>query len=138
MSHLKDKLNILVKELKNIFNNCDSDIKKMLEEQKIITRNRKISFSNALLYKFLCSYKNNTNTQVCADLNFKNILVDKSNYYKKEQKIPLKYYQNILSKIQQLFDKYTNKNLAYNIIAVEGTYNNTNFKNDKSLVKALA
>ena len=28
MSHLKDKLNILVKELKNIFNNCDSDIKK--------------------------------------------------------------------------------------------------------------
>jgi hypothetical protein len=137
MSHLKDKLNIFVKELKNIFNNCDSDIKKMLEEQKIITRNRKISFSNALLYKFLCSYKNNTNTQVCADLNFKNILVDKSNYYKKEQKIPLKYYQNILSKMQQLFDKYTNKNLAYNIIAVDGTYNNTNFKNDKSLETTL-
>ena len=138
MSHLKDKLNILVKELKNIFNNCDSDIKKMLEEQKITTRNRKISFSNALLYKFLCSYKNNTNTQVCADLNFENILVDKSNYYKKEQKIPLKYYQNILIKMQQLFDKYTNKNLSYNIIAVDGTYNNTNFKNDKSLVEALA
>ena len=138
MSHLKDKLNILVKELKNIFNNCDSDIKKMLEEQKIITRNRKISFSNALLYKFLCSYKNNTNTQVCADLNFENILVDKSNYYKKEQKIPLKYYQNILIKMQQLFDNYTNKNLSYNIIAVDGTYNNTNFKNDKSLVEALA
>ena len=29
MSHLKDKLNILVKELKNIFNNYDSDIKKI-------------------------------------------------------------------------------------------------------------
>ena len=40
--------------------------------------------------------------------------------------------------MQQLFDKNTNKNLSYNIIAVDGTYNNTNLKNDKSLVEALA
>jgi hypothetical protein len=30
--------------------------------------------------------------------------------------------------MHQLFDKYTNKNFKYNIIAIDGTYNNTNFK----------
>ena len=137
MTNLQDKLKILTLELNNIFANSNLDIKNILDAKNIKTRNNKLSFTDALLYKFLCAYKDNTNTKVVADLNFSDTVANKSNYYKKEQKIPLIYYQNTLSKVQQLFDKYTNKNVPYNVIAVDGTYNNTNFKNDKTLETTL-
>ena len=84
-----------------------------------------LSFTDALTYKFLCSYKNYTNVYVVTYINFSNNKVDINNYYRKEQKIPLEYYEKILN-------KYSNKNLKDRIIAVDCTYNNTNLKNDKN------
>lgn len=54
-----------------------------------------------------------------------------------ERKIPLQYYQNMLNKTKILFDKYNNKNNKYIIVAVDGTYNNTNLKKDKTLETSL-
>ena len=60
----------------------------------------------------------------------------KNNYYNKEQKIPLEYYENILEKCFNLFSEMSNKN-EERVIAVDGTYNNTNFNKSKKLVGAV-
>ena len=86
MSQIKDKSIIFAKELNDIFRGYDTGIKLMLNQNNMKTHTKKLSFNDALLYKLLCVYKNNTNSKVCADLNFKNIIVNKNNYYKKEQK----------------------------------------------------
>lgn len=134
---LKDKIYKLSEELNNLFINSDRDIKEILDKKNIKTRNKKLSFNDVLKYKFLYVYKNYTKSQIVADLNFDNYKANKSNYYKKEQKIPLEYYQLVLNKVKQLFNNYSKKTLPYNIIAVDGTYNNTNLKNDKTLETTL-
>ena len=64
--------------------------------------------------------------------------VNRTSFYKKELKIPLKFYNDLFIKIKKLLDKYLNKkNDDYNIIAVDGTYSNTNIYNDKSLETCL-
>ena len=134
---LKDKIYKLSEELNNLFINSDRDIKEILDKKNIKTRNKKLSFNDVLKYKFLYVYKNYTKSQIVADLNFDNYKANKSNYYKKEQKIPLEYYQLVLNKVKQLFNNYSKKTSPYNIIAVDGTYNNTNLKNDKTLETTL-
>lgn len=124
----------IVRDINLLFSDANIDIKNMLAEQDIITREKILSFSDSLTYKFLCAYKNNTNQQIASDLNYNNnIHVNESNYYRKEQKIPLQYYQNVLNKTKTLFDKYKNNHYDYNIVAVDGTYTNTNLKRDKTL-----
>jgi len=140
MLQIKDNFDILVNELNFLFYDANNYIKNILDTAKIKTRLRQLTFCDALIYKFMCSYKNITNSQVVSDLNFTNnnkFTTDKSNYYYKEQKIPLTFYQNILLKTKQLFTKYENKNILNKIIAVDGTYNNTNFKKDKNLETTL-
>jgi hypothetical protein len=73
----------------------------MLKKLNINTRTRKITFSDALIYKFKYAQKYNTQ---------KNIIND----YKKEHKIPLKYYDNIYIKVLNIFRKYSKKNSSYN------------------------
>jgi hypothetical protein len=132
-----DKLITLTKELNQIFSNADDNIKSMLLSQNIITRHKKISFTDSLYYKFLCSYKNSINYQVASELSFNDVDANINNYYRKEQKIPLQFYCDTLNKLKLLFQKYANKDNKFNIIAVDGTYNNTNFKKDKTLETTL-
>ena len=128
----------IVCDLNLLFKDADLDIKNMLIEKNIITRTRLLSFSDSLIYKFLCAYKNNTNQQIASDLCYINeIFVNDSNYYRKEQKMPLQYYQIVLSKTRILFNKYNNKNNAYIVVGGDGTYNNTNLKRDKTLETSL-
>jgi hypothetical protein len=64
--------------------------------------------------------------------------VNRSNYYKKELKIPLSYYNDIFIKIKIITDKYLNRSKnPFNVIAVDGTYNNTNLLNSKKLETCL-
>ena len=50
----------IVRDINLLFSNANIDIKNMLAEQDIITREKILSFSDSLTYKFLCVYKNNT------------------------------------------------------------------------------
>ena len=88
---------------------------------------------------FNYSFINNTKESVVSDYNFdNNINVNRTSFYKKELKIPINYYAKILDKIKILLNKYLNKNDSnYNVIAVDGTYSNTNILNDKSLETTL-
>jgi hypothetical protein len=88
---------------------------------------------------FNYSFIDNTKQSVVSDYNFdNNISVNRSSFYKKELKIPINFYNNLLSKIKILLNKYLNKNnYKNNIIAIDGTYSNTNILNNKSLETSL-
>ena len=59
----------LVKDLNNLFKNADNYISQLLKDQNITTRKRKISFIDALTYKFI--YANKHETQQSAIDNYK-------------------------------------------------------------------
>ena len=136
---LKD-LDILANEFNKLFFNTDDIITKSLNKKKTITRKRKINFIDVLCYMFNYSFIGNTKQSVISDYNFDNgINVNRTSFYRKELKIPMNYYENLFCKIKTLLNKYTNKNnSSFNkIIAVDGTYSNTNILNDGTLETTL-
>ncbi len=132
-------LNKLSDEFNNLFFDADNIIKKSLNKKKIKTRKGKITFIDILCYMFNYSFIDNTKESVVSDYNFdNNINVNRTSFYKKELKIPINYYVKIFNKIKNLLNKYLNKNdYTHNIIAVDGTYSNTNILNNKSLETTL-
>lgn len=127
---LLDDYDLLSKSLNNIFKTTDSDIKKLLS--KIKTRNSKITFSEVLLYKFLYTYKNDSKQFIISKLNYdNNSFIDRTTYHKKDLIMPDTFYKNLFYKVRDLYDKNFKPNDDYNLIAVDGTYNNTNVNNVK-------
>jgi len=91
-------------------------ILKIFYLKKIKTRNGKITFTNALSYIFNYSFINDSKQTVVSNLNFKkNINVNPTSYYKKEFKISISFYNDIFIKINNLLNKYLNKNNSFNI-----------------------
>ena len=129
---LMDEYNFLSNSLNNIFKNNDNVIKKMLLDKKIKTRNNKISFSDVLLYKFKYAFKHNTKSELVSEFNFNNdSSIDRTTFHKKDLIIPCEFYKDLFYKIRDLYNKNLKSNDKYNLIAVDGTYNNTNVNNIK-------
>ena len=136
---LKDLLQ-LSNDINSVFNNVNNDITKLIfSTLKIKNRNNKLTFVDVLNYIFNYSFINTTKQQIVSDYNFKNNTnYNRSSFYKKELNIPLTFYQNLFFKVKQLLDKTINKNLnLYNVIAVDGTYSNTNLHNEHKLETCL-
>jgi Transposase DDE domain len=134
---LKDKIKKFVNDTNNLFNNADDDIKNILKINNINTRNRTLSFRDALCYKFNSVFKSKTQLEVINKYKMDNTIdCNNSAFYRKEKKIPLEYYKNIHEKVLKMYNNYTEQS-TYNIIAVDGTYNNTNVKNNKTLETSL-
>ena len=97
---IKNNIDIskLSQELNMLFNDYNIDISNILSKQNVITRKKILSFGDSLTYKFLCTYKNNTNHQIAADLSYKNNCAHVSNYYRKEQKFPFNTINIYLTK----------------------------------------
>ena len=103
----KFKLNIknLITDLNDIFNDSDIKITNMLKKLNIKTRTRKITFSDALIYKFKYAQIHNTQKNIINDYKLdNNILCDNTSFYKKEQKIPLEYYNSIYEKVYNIYN----------------------------------
>lgn len=134
-----NELNKLSDEFNKLFFDGDNIIKKYLDKKKIKTRKSKITFIDILCYMFNYSFIDNTKQSVVSDYNFdNNINVNRTSFYKKELKIPINYYIKIFTKIKFLLNKYLNKNDSnYNVIAIDGTYSNTNILNNKLLETTL-
>jgi hypothetical protein len=135
----KFELNIqnLTNDLNDIFNDSDIKITNMLKKLNIKTRTRKITLSDALIYKFKYAQKHNTQKNIINDYKLdNNIFCDNTSFYKKEQKIPLEYYESVYEKVYNIYKKYSKKT-HHTIIAVDGTYNNTNYKKDLKLETTL-
>jgi hypothetical protein len=92
---------ILKNDLNNIFRHTNDNIKSMLYQDNIKTRTYKLTFEDVVLYKFLSSYNNTNKFNVASNLSFHYDYADSSNYYMKEYKISVKYYENILESLLQ-------------------------------------
>ena len=116
----KRKLSVIVSEINNLFNNSNNEIIEMLTNKNIKTRTNKLTFNDALLYKFKCAFENSYNKSIANEINFTKENIDNiahvSNYYRKEQQIPVEYYNNILIKVQELSKNYlSNSKLFLNL-----------------------
>lgn len=128
----------ITNELLKIFDNCNLKIKKAIKEElKITTRNTKVSFDIALLYSLLYTEKYITKEEVVNDINnyeetdkYKNTTL-----YEKEQYIPLSFYTDLFKNIYEVHIKLFNNNDKKKVVAVDGTYNNTNIYNVKQFLE---
>jgi hypothetical protein len=138
---IKDSLHTFSKQLNNIFKDVNKSISDLIfKTNKKYSRNNKLTFNDAVLYLFNYCFINKTKLNIVSNLNFNNdIQVHPSNYQKKEAKIPLSFYEDLFNNIQSLFyQKYSINDLNKNrVVSVDGTYNNTNLKNNGSLETSL-
>lgn len=112
---LKD---ILLKNIKNI--NFENKIRK-----------RQLTLEDLIMYRFNYSEYNKTKQSIISSLNYdNNKTTHLSSYIKKENKIPLTFYQNTFDEIQKLLINIVNKE-SLNIFAIDGTYSNTNINRQK-------
>ena len=129
---LIDEYEFLSNSLNKIFKNNNKEIKNLLLKNNIKTRNNKISFSDVLLYKFLYTYKNDSKQLITSTLNYYYYLsIDRTTYHKKDLMITHTFYKDLFYKIRNLYNEHLKSNDKYNLIAVDGSYNNTNVNNDK-------
>ena len=114
--------------LNNIFNKHLSNI---YTNNKIIRS--EISEDKLIYYKFKYTKGTETKQNIVSNINFKfNTSHNATSYYKKEKNISLDTYKNILRDIKDLYSKINNdNNNNKSIIAIDGTYGNTNIKRKK-------
>jgi hypothetical protein len=113
--------------LNNIFNKHLSNI---YTNNKIIRS--EISEDRLIYYKFKYTKGSDTKQNIVSNINFKfNTSHNATSYYKKEKNISLDTYKNILTDIKNLYSKINNSNNNESIIAIDGTYGNTNIKRKK-------
>jgi hypothetical protein len=105
--------------LNNINNIFKTTINNIYNETKI--RNKKISISDILLFRFMYSQKNKTKQNIISNINFNNkIVIDRTSFYRKDNNIPLKYYKYIFTSIKKLYNQQLKDKNKMNIIAVDG------------------
>jgi len=108
-------------------------------------RKRILDIRDAILFRFKYSEVGVTKESIAAEINYdKNIKCDATVYTKKEDNIPLSFYQLLFYDIQKYYtENFTNKNYykceILNVtpmadaivVAVDGTYSNTNISAEK-------
>ena len=129
---LLNEYEIFSNSINNIFKTTNDDNSKLLIKNNIKTRNNKINFSDVLLYKFLYTFKNNTKQHITSLFNYNNNLsIDRTTYHKKDLIMSTTFYKNLFYKVAHFYnDNFKIKN-QINLVAVDGTYNNTNIHNIK-------
>jgi hypothetical protein len=96
-------------------------------------RERKISFHDACYFRLSYSQQSKTKQNIAAKINMKKEMnIHKSNYYRKEEKIPVEEYEKITKKIHKLYEELCIKDTTkLRLIAVDGSSNNTNINTKK-------
>ena len=137
---INEELNVLSVKLNNIFKNINSDITESISTNSnnaIKPRKRMLTFTDAMCYYFSYCFIDTTKMSVISQYNFNNNMnVHLSNFYRKELSIPLVIYVSLFNEIKNLFYSYSN-NKKDIIKPVDGVYNNTNIKNNKTLETSL-
>ena len=123
----------IVNKLNNLFPKLENTVKNDVEvNTKTKTRKGKISFIDTLLYKFSYSIPESTKQKIVSSFNFDNKkTVDRTTFHKKEILIPISTYKNMLDKVKTLYNELYFVNDKDLLLAVDGTFNNTNILNKK-------
>ena len=97
----------IVKEFNFIFKDLNNIIKKDVElKNNIKTREREITFIDALLYKFSYSMPETTKQQIVSSFNFDNDkLLTVSGFEYREKTIPISSYTVMYNKVYNLYKK---------------------------------
>jgi len=96
-----------------------------------------MNFLSLLWSIVLCTQINKTKTDIINDLNLSlnNNKFKRTTLYEKEIKIPFEFYVDIFNKITKLYYDLFNDDKIKKIIAIDGTYNNTNVYNIKGFLE---
>jgi Transposase DDE domain len=119
---------MLVENFNNIFKN-ECNYKRINEICNIKMRNNKkgIKLTNSIYYRFLYAKKDMTKDRIVSLINYKNgTEFTRQSYNSKENNIPIQIYINIFHKIQSFYNCNYNEEKNFNLIAIDGTYNNDN------------
>lgn len=129
---------VIINKLNNIFLNVDENIRKHIEaDLKIKTRKTKISFLDTLIYSILHTQIRKFKSEIVSQLDYynKNLKINRTTLYEKEVKIPISFYLDIFKKISKVHTDYFSDNEIKKLVAVDGTYNNTNVYNLKGMLE---
>ena len=123
----------IVKKLNNLFPKLEDTLKKDVElNTKTKTRKGKITFIDSLLYKFCYSVPESTKQKIVSSFNYDNKkTIDRTTFHKKEMLIPITTYKNMFDKVKSLYKELYFVNDKDLLLAVDGTFNNTNILNKK-------
>ena len=124
---LQSEYSKLCKDLNEIFNSFNSDVKKHLQIKKLKSKTKKITFQDALAYMFLYNQLDETKQSIIAKL-YKdyNIDISRQSIDDKFKLIPLEAITQLFNKIDELTKTYNLTDEELTFIAVDRTYNNTN------------
>ena len=108
--------NYIVNSVNNIFINIDDDISKFIyDTHNIITRNTKLSYSDAFYSSLVYSQTENTKIDIVNKFNFdnnKDYNISRTTFHNKELMIPLSFYSYIYNKLNDIYnDNFVDKNL---------------------------
>jgi hypothetical protein len=131
--------------LNKIFKNIDTQIRNdILSSYGFKTRNTKLSFVDTLIFSFIYTNNHITKNNIVNDMNAlqdKKNKISRTTYYDKENKIPLIFYKNIYTKLTDFYLELNDDsndlddNNIKKIIAIDGTFNNTNIFNVKGYLE---
>jgi hypothetical protein len=117
-------------KLKDILIN---NIKNIIFKNKI--RKRKLTLEDIISYRFYYSEYNKTKQSIISSINYENNkMIHLSSYIKKENNIPLSFYQNTFNEIKNELSNIFDKD-SLNIFAIDGTYSNTNINRKKGKIQ---
>jgi len=120
---------MIYKELFKLKDILINNIKNITFENKI--RKRKLTLEDIISYRFYYSEYNKTKQSIISSLNYENNkMIHLTSYIKKENNIPLSFYQNTFNEIKNELSNVINKD-SLNIFAIDGTYSNTNINREK-------
>ena len=128
----------VVKEINKVFNNLSGNIKdEIFDIYNIKVRDSKLKFNDVLLYKFLYSLPENTKLALVSSINYdNNTSLTRGSFSYRDNQIPISFYTNLYKKISDLYKKLMNIDVNKPIIlAVDGSFNNTNSKNQKDVLE---
>lgn len=140
MVYNKDSVDyeIIVNLINKIFANVDENVRdNIFKIHGIVTRKTKLLFRDVILYSLEYTGNHKTKIDIVNKFNIDRDDDDKisrTTFFEKEIKIPFASYQNIYNGLNSIIKNYFNNNKDI-IMSVDGTYNNTNVKNNKGYLE---
>lgn len=117
-------MNPIIEKINGVF----KKVNLFMKDNDLKMRNCKSSIEDVLYYKFMYSQIDTTKQQIVSAINYDNDKsINRTSFYKKEKNISISVYKNIFKEICKVYDSLTDNCDKTLILAVDGTFNNTNY-----------
>ena len=142
-NNIKVSYKSIVDTLNEVFSNLENRIMESVEESYKLKgmskpRRTKISFTNAFIYGLLYTQIDKTKQEIVNELSKligDDVELNRTSLHEKELTIPLTFYVGIYEKLTKLYLNFFKDEMITKLIAIDGTYNNTNVHNIKGFLE---